>query len=57
MLLVVLLVAGCAQDVPITTFEECVAAGHPVMESYPRQCAVPGGQTFVEELDADSRAG
>lgn len=40
--------AGClrAQAV-ITNFEECAAAGNPVMESYPRQCRA-GGRTFVE---------
>ena len=32
----------------ITNFEECVAAGSPVMESYPRQCRA-NRQTFVEE--------
>jgi hypothetical protein len=38
---------------PITNFEECAAAGNPVMESYPRQCRA-NGQTFVEEIsDAD----
>ncbi|MBU0527191.1 hypothetical protein KKE92_01815 [Candidatus Micrarchaeota archaeon] len=30
----------------ISSFEECVAAGNPVMESYPRQCR-SGAQTFV----------
>jgi hypothetical protein len=34
----------------IRNFEECVAAGYPVMESYPRQCSVPGGSTFVEQV-------
>lgn len=34
---------------PITTFAECVAAGYPVMESYPRQCRADG-QTFVEVI-------
>jgi hypothetical protein len=32
----------------ITNFDECVAAGNPVMESYPEQCAADG-QTFVNE--------
>ena len=32
----------------IDSFEKCAAAGYPVMESYPRQCAVPGGPTFTE---------
>lgn len=31
----------------ITTYEECIAAGYPSMESYPEQCAVPGGKTFT----------
>lgn len=31
----------------VTSFEECVAAGNPVMESYPRQCR-HNGQTFTE---------
>jgi hypothetical protein len=34
----------------ITSFEECVAAGYSVMESYPRQCRVPAGPTFVEDI-------
>lgn len=33
----------------VTDFDSCVAAGHPVMESYPRQCAA-GGQTYVETI-------
>jgi len=33
----------------INSFEECVEAGNPVMESYPPQCAVPGGPTFTED--------
>jgi len=33
----------------ITDFEECIAAGNPAMESYPRQCS-NGEQTFTEQL-------
>lgn len=33
----------------ITNFEECVAAGNAVMESYPRQCRA-GGELFVEHI-------
>ncbi len=33
----------------ITDFESCIAAGNPVLESYPRQCKV-NGETFVEEI-------
>lgn len=32
----------------ITSFEECVAAGNPIMETYPEQCRADG-QTFVNE--------
>ncbi|MDQ3123287.1 MAG: hypothetical protein M3Q14_01230 [bacterium] len=30
----------------IDSFEECIAAGNPVMESYPEQCTA-GGRTFT----------
>lgn len=33
----------------VTNFEECVATGNPVMESYPRQCR-HGDQTFTEVI-------
>lgn len=33
----------------VTSFEECVSAGNPVMESYPRQCR-SGGQNFTESV-------
>ena len=32
----------------VNNFEECVKAGFPVMESYPRQCRAPGGRLFFE---------
>jgi hypothetical protein len=38
--------------VVVASFDECAAAGNPVMESYPRQCSTPDGQLFVEEIDA-----
>ncbi|MFA7286233.1 MAG: Gmad2 immunoglobulin-like domain-containing protein [Patescibacteria group bacterium] len=34
----------------VTTFEECVAEGNPVMESYPRQCRSIAGQGFTEDI-------
>lgn len=37
----------------ITNFEECVEAGFPVMESYPRQCS-DGKNTFVEDISIDT---
>lgn len=36
----------------INSFEDCVNAGLPIMESYPRQCRA-NGKTFVEEIDND----
>lgn len=34
----------------INSFEECVAAGNAVMESYPRQCNTADGKHFVENI-------
>lgn len=33
----------------INSFEECVEAGNPVMESYPRQCNADG-KNFTEDI-------
>ena len=33
----------------VKSFEACVAAGYPVMESYPRQCKTQDGRTYAEE--------
>ncbi len=38
----------------VTNFEECVAAGNPVMESYPRQCRADG-VLYVEEINDTSK--
>ena len=38
----------------ITNFQECVEAGNPVMESYPRQCR-DGDKVFVEEIIGGQR--
>lgn len=37
---------------PVLSFEDCAAAGYPVMESYPRQCRTPDGRVYAEELPA-----
>lgn len=61
-LLIVVILIGAAlglsevakKDVPnerITNFQECMDAGYPIMESYPRQCRTPEGQNFVEEIE------
>lgn len=36
----------------VLSFEDCAAAGYPIMESYPRQCRTPDGRTYAEELPA-----
>lgn len=36
-------------EITITSFEECVAAGNPVMLSHPGQCSA-NGQTFIEDI-------
>lgn len=35
-------------EVVVTSFEECVSAGNPIMESYPRQCMSKDGKHFTE---------
>ncbi len=37
----------------ILSFEDCEAAGLPVMESYPRQCRTPDGRLFAEEIKVE----
>lgn len=32
------------------SFDECVAEGNAVQESYPRKCTTPDGETFTEEI-------
>ena len=62
LMFILLLVSGCSISgtskktvEKITNFTECKAAGYPIMESYPAQCAGPDGQTFTEELTADEK--
>ncbi len=37
------------EEVVVTNFEECIAAGNPALESYPRQC-IHEEKNFVEEI-------
>lgn len=37
----------------INSFEECAAAGYPIMESYPEQCRTPDGRTFTRKISND----
>lgn len=41
-----------AQDdkTKIASFEDCLKAGYPIMESYPRQCRTPDGDLFIEVI-------
>ncbi|MBU4370084.1 GerMN domain-containing protein [Patescibacteria group bacterium] len=41
--------SGCGDD-EINSFDKCVAAGFPVMESYPLQCRTDDDQTFVQDI-------
>ena len=41
------------KDIQVTNFEECVAAGYPVMESYPRKCAEPNNGPFIEIISIE----
>lgn len=34
----------------VTNFDECAAAGYPIMESYPEQCRTPDGKTFTRQI-------
>lgn len=40
----------CGQEKEITNFEECILAGYPVLESYPRQCRTPDNKAFAEDI-------
>lgn len=39
----------------ITNFDECVAAGYPILEIYPEQCRTTNGEIFVREVDTTVR--
>ncbi|MDO8514825.1 MAG: hypothetical protein Q7S50_04765 [bacterium] len=41
----------------VSNFEECAAAGNPIMESYPEQCRAPDGRTFVRDISNDASNG
>jgi len=34
----------------VTNFDECVAAGYGVMETYPEQCNTPDGKSFTQNI-------
>lgn len=41
----------------VSNFQECEAAGFPIMESYPRQCRSADGILFVEKIDNNNDIG
>jgi len=41
----------------VTTFDECVAAGNPIVESYPRQCRSADGLLFIENVAGHEASG
>jgi eight-cysteine-cluster-containing protein len=41
----------------ITNFDECAAAGYPIMESYPEQCRTSDGRTFVRDVSSSDGLG
>ncbi len=58
---VVLVLAGIVwyvrfyQSIPhptntVNSFDECVNAHYPILETYPRQCHTPDGRSFIEEV-------
>jgi hypothetical protein len=32
----------------INSYEECVAAGYPILKTYPPQCITPDGRVFIK---------
>ena len=42
--------ATSPNDPAITNFDDCLAAGFPIMESYPRQCRAADGTIYVEDI-------
>ncbi len=43
---------GLIPDSKIKNFDDCVAAGNPVMESYPRKCSADG-KVFIEKIEEE----
>jgi len=56
LIIIALFLVGCTPveqqvvEKDINSFDKCVEAGYPVMESYPRKCSA-NGWTFVENIE------
>src|SRR5262245_10070607 len=42
-------VPDAAVNKVVTNYEECVAAGYPIMKTLPPRCVAPGGLVFFKE--------
>jgi hypothetical protein len=40
----------------VSSFADCAAAGHFIIDTFPRQCQTPEGAVFFEEEPADMRS-
>lgn len=49
--------APCTTCEGVSDFESCTAAENPVLESFPRQCRTPDGQSFTESLPGKTPLG
>lgn len=50
------ILVGCSalfDESKITSFEDCVAAGNPIMESYPAKCS-DGKDTFTQKINSSN---
>jgi hypothetical protein len=49
----IVILIGCTSQpqVQINSFDECIAAGYPMLKSYPPQCKTPDGKTFVQQKE------
>jgi hypothetical protein len=52
--IVLILLIRRGQNPEITNFQECAAAGYPIMESYPERCSTPDGRSFTNTTGESS---
>ncbi|MFH1670737.1 MAG: Gmad2 immunoglobulin-like domain-containing protein [Patescibacteria group bacterium] len=52
LLLITVFLVACtpSEQITIESFDDCVTAGNPVMESYPQQCRTKDGRLFVQDI-------
>lgn len=41
---------------PIISFDDCSAAGFPILESYPARCITSDGQSFTQDISSEAAA-